>query len=302
MSIEGNLIEEAFAELAKIKQAPMSENYPLEEGLWRIEEPLAQPDSTLHFRLTHFRNTEDTALTHASFQQPSLTTLWTADIRDRAFKLGAQKIQKISQRLWMSLLIAMGLMAILIVGEFTWAVQNWRVNRMNRTIEAREDQVLAIEADQVLIEKLERFAKFELSPFNMLDVLSSSKPRSMYFTQITAQELTKIEVRGIAGSVDEVNAYTDTIRHQPTIQSAELADIQSRQGKVTFTLNVDFNEAAWSKAPEEPEAEETPGPTPETEAPQEQPATSAENAAAPSEEVPPATENTTPTPAPGNEL
>jgi hypothetical protein len=88
-------------------------------------------------------------------------------------------------------------------------------------------------------------------------VLNSVRPGALYFSQLHAHDIDLCSIRGFAESVDAVYEYTAALNGNSEIESAEVEDIQNRQGKVSFVLEVKFTPtpSRWFGTPTSSEKE-----------------------------------------------
>lgn len=198
-----------------------------DENLLSIE-ATPQEDGSLKLRL----NDKELSVSYKELQ--------TADLRENDFLEKKKQERKLDGFVWKSLKISaytFAVWALLLAGQL--AASGWLGFREDRLVE-RARKVAEIENNDTLLQRLRQFSADELKPFDMLEVINSKRPPSIYFTQMTASDATQMTLEGMAGSVNEFNEFTERLMESERFASVETPSIASSSGKVKFTMRVVF--------------------------------------------------------------
>lgn len=185
--------------------------------------------------------------------------LWAADVREEGFKATEGRKRLLDRRLAYVLGIFSVFMVLLFMGELGRLTGLGLLHFRESRLEAERPAVEVALAHQRLLDHIHHIYEYCLAPFTMLDVLNTVRPKGLYFTQFFAEDATHADVKGFGASVDQVNEYAATLLEVPDLVSADLSDVQTRQGKVQFFLKLVFKPLA-DKSPIEPALGDVPLP------------------------------------------
>lgn len=166
---------------------------------------------------------------------------WQADLRDAPFASRERKVRRQTARLWQAVRWGGSAAAVLLLAQFlVFATGLWNTMRRDR-IARQTPWVTAIANDKSILDRIEQFARQELKPFAMLEVLNQERPNGIHFTRGVAGAWNNLRVDGEGNSVAEVNAYLDRLKALPTVHSLAIDRITSRGNKAPFAISVQFN-------------------------------------------------------------
>ncbi len=185
--------------------------------------------------------------------------LWAADVREEGFKAAEGRKRLLDRRLAYVLGIFSVFMVLLFMGELGRLTGLGLLHLRESALEAERPAVEVALEHQRLLDHIHHIYEYCLAPFTMLDVLNEVRPKGLYFTQFFAEDATHAEVKGFGASVDQVNEYAAILLDVPSLVSADLSDVQTRQGKVQFFLKLVFKPLA-DNSPIEPALGDVPLP------------------------------------------
>lgn len=217
-------------------------NPAYEAGILLGTEPTVNKNGDSEFHHKHYRDLNPEAaqiLEHTTLERSKVR--WNADIRDTAFKNSENKKRLTNRRLQLGLYAAGVIFLCIIAAHIFRFGAKYYNYRLSTTATSQSSHVRKIEDDAALLTRLNQLAEKQFMPFAMLGVLNTTRPSGIYFENIKADPVTGFEVHGISSSVSQVNEYVSSLEHSEVIEDIKLADIQTRRGKVNFTLIANFD-------------------------------------------------------------
>ncbi len=174
----------------------------------------------------------------------SVKRLWQTDVRELSFTEKEKKNRIKTRRIWYATLGAGIAALLLLVAQISLVILNNKNSKMDflLTNEGRLNEILLIENKLSLQQKIEQFAQNEMRPFNMLGLINTQRPKSVYFEKALADTYNRIKIQGKGKSVLEVNQFRDKLNNLENISKVELIEINSREGKAHFIIVVTFND------------------------------------------------------------
>ena len=100
------------------------------------------------------------------------------------------------------------------------------------------------ETAQALANRIAELNEKRLMPFEMMALINPPRPDSVVFQRVVTRGLLKLEVEAQAQNAEDVGRYTTALKTQSGIASAEARDIRTRDGAMSFILDVEFKPEA----------------------------------------------------------
>lgn len=215
------------------------QGYSPEAQIYRLNETETSVRGAVHFSLELLsENGSSENLTPAIYEDAA--RLWLADVRDELFKTQEAKkrhIEAILSYVWKG---GLGFATFLLVIELVLSIAaGWNHLRENK-IQSQEPAVQMALQNQSLLESLRQLYSSELKPFEMMDLLNQVRPKELYFNQFSSEDYLHADVKGTGSSVDQVNEYAALVQEIPEVEAVLVSDVQTRQGKVQFNLQITF--------------------------------------------------------------
>ena len=192
---------------------------------------------------------------HWSPLEPDEATLWQADIRPSDFKT----VERNARRTTGLVTRVMGYAAIfailLVLLEGLLFVGQLWLNTRTAKIEAQTTSVRRVEDKHSLLNKLEQVAQNELRPIAILESANQIRidlgKTGIEYDEVVIEEGNRLTIEGKANTINELNAYIDSLGVSGDFQLVGSPKQVTRSGKTTFTLTLDYthSEPAESVAP-----------------------------------------------------
>jgi hypothetical protein len=176
--------------------------------------------------------------------KPDEKTLWRADIRPKDYKVAERNVRRTTT--WVTKLLGYAtrftvllvlLEGLFLIGEF------WQSSRQ-ATIEEQSEEVRRIEDKQSLMNKLEQVAKNELRPIGILEAANKIRIQlgntGIEYDEVVIDGINRITIEGKANTINELNAYTDSLGRSGAFQLIGDPKSITRSGKTTFTVTLDY--------------------------------------------------------------
>ncbi|HKK19081.1 MAG TPA: PilN domain-containing protein [Opitutales bacterium] len=171
---------------------------------------------------------------------PDEDDLWRADIRDAAFKKNERNTRKLTTWITRATAYAALFAVLLVVLEGVLFAGDLWLETQQAKIAAQASEVRRIEDKQSLMNKLDQVAQNELRPIAILEALNEPRPEGIYFTSTVTEGQNRITIDGIANTINELNAYTESLRSSGNFELLEAPRTLTRGGKTTFTATLDY--------------------------------------------------------------
>ena len=191
-----------------------------------VESEIGQ-DGAIHFRMEG-----------KTISTVSGALLWSADLREIAFGLAKKRERQRDVILWKILLAAAGLAAALLAVEVLRGAGNIWIHFREKQIQRQAPVVAQIMSRSNRVNRLEQRATGRLRPFDTLDLLNRDRPATLYFTAVEADEFNRYVIEGIAGTVNELNAYAAALAESGYFESVVPQINKTQSGQTTFTLQL----------------------------------------------------------------
>lgn len=223
---------------------------PRTEETARLELRLIQPEVDEKARPTfHFETIGDAPIEgHWSPLSPDEASLWRADIRSAGFK-AAERSARRTTALVTRLLRYAALFALILVflEGLLWAGQFWLSTQTDK-IASQTTAVRRVEDKQSLTNKLEQVAQNELRPIAILEAANQIRldlgKTGIEYDETVIEGTNRITIEGKANTINELNAYTDSLRDSGTFALVGSPRQITRSGKTTFTVTLDYQHPA----------------------------------------------------------
>lgn len=165
------------------------------------------------------------------------------DVRDKAFLHATRKARRQNRMLWAAVL---GIFAAFMgLGIFEGALFASR-----QILESREQRILALEPEvkrimeeEQLANRLEELRGERLLPFEMIDYLNQTRPRSIYFTRVATEGLRSFELDALTPRSQDVDRYQQILEQASELQGVEIRGLRTRpDGRTSFSIVGTFKE------------------------------------------------------------
>ncbi|MGB1127818.1 MAG: PilN domain-containing protein [Opitutales bacterium] len=178
---------------------------------------------------------------------PTESSLWRADVREPTYKSTESNKRRMTKWATLATGYAALFAVLLVVLEVLLSGGNLWIGTQSATIALQAPEVRRIEDKQSLMNKLDQVAQNELRPIAILEALNRSRPKGIYFTGTVTEGQNRITIDGIANTINELNAYTETLRNSGTFELLSDPKTLTRGGKTTFTVTLDYKHTSIVK-------------------------------------------------------
>lgn len=168
----------------------------------------------------------------------------TADVRDPDFLVSRRRAAVRDQWLWRGLLGAVAVLVLAVTLDVGAGVLGAVTRSREAKIAAQADSVHQTETAQALANRIAELSEKRLMPFEMMALINPARPDSVVFQRVVTRGLLKLEIEAQAQNAEDVGKYTTALKTQAGLASAEARDIRTREGAVTFILDVEFKPEA----------------------------------------------------------
>lgn len=215
------------------------EGYVVEAGYWNLEKAEILADRSVRFESSYHAEGASKP-DHIFILNEKKGATWNADIRPKELTKVKHKEQRINRILWIATLACLLAFGILVVGEVLAFTGKAYLNTKKALVAKQAPRVKIIEGQESLAQKIEQISQNYYTPFRMLELLNTSRPKKVYFTSVTLGNQNNLVIDGVAASVDDLNKYTEDLNASGLVEKHEVGQIVSRQGRVTFKMDVKF--------------------------------------------------------------
>jgi len=187
---------------------------------------------------------EAPAIGHWSPLEPDEATLWQADIRPATYKTVERSTRRttalITRVMGYAALLAILLILLegLILGGQLW------LSTREAKIDAQTTSVRRIEDKQSLMNKLEQVAQNELRPIAILraanNIRTALGETGITYNEVVVEDGNRLTVEGTANTINELNAYTESLRKSGNFKLVGDPKYITRSGETTFTVTLDY--------------------------------------------------------------
>lgn len=217
-----------------------TDSYTPQPAYWELEKIQLLPNKSVQFESKYCLEEEYSTPYTLTLPEKDKTT-WNADIRPRLLINEKYKQNKTVRFLWNASIAALTLCGIFILLEILGLLGQVYLTSQKSLFKSQEPKVKIIEDQESLVQKIEDLSHHNYPPLKTLELLNNYRPKKIYFTLAQLGNKNNAKIEGIAESVDDLNKYTDTLNTSGLIQKLEVSEILSRQGKVSFKMDVTFN-------------------------------------------------------------
>lgn len=227
------------------------DGYLVERGYWKLEKAAILGNRSVRFESSYYsEGDEQPKANHLFILNEKKAATWNADIRPKALTHAKYKEQKINRIVWIATLSALLAFGVLVIGEIMGLGGTVYLNAKKAQVVRQAAKVKLIEGQESLAQKIEQISQNFYTPFQMLEILNNSRPKNVYFTSVNLSNQNNLVIEGVAASVDDLNKYTEDLHATGLIENYEVGQIASRQGRVTFKMDVKFNVAKVQESEE----------------------------------------------------
>lgn len=168
----------------------------------------------------------------------------TADIRDPEFLVARRRAAVRDLWVWRGLLGAVAVLVLAATIHAGSGVLGALTRRREAKIVEQSEAVRQTETAQKLAERIAELNEKRLMPFEMMALINPARPESVVFQRVITRGLLKLEVEAQAQNAEDVGKYTTALKTQPGVATAEARDIRTRDGAMSFILDVEFKSEA----------------------------------------------------------
>jgi hypothetical protein len=168
----------------------------------------------------------------------------TSDVRDTGFLEDRRRSAVRDQWIWRGLLAAVALVVLSATIDIGAGVLGALTKRREAKIVAQREAVHQTETEQTLSSRIAELSEKRLMPFEMMALINPARPESIVFQRAITRGLLKLEVEAQARNPEDVGAYANALKALPGVASAEARDQRSREGALSFVLDVEFKPEA----------------------------------------------------------
>lgn len=232
----GDSVEKGRNDLLKLIK---TEGYTVQSGYWELEKTELLPNKSVRFESVYHSNEESKANHILTLSEKDGST-WNADIRPRLLTKEKHKQEKVARILWFGMISAFVVFGILAICEILGFAGSSYLKSKQAHAKAQEAHVKLIEGQESLVQKIEHLGHNYYIPLKALELLNNYRPKNVYFTSVVLGNKNDVVIEGVAQSVDDLNKYTDDLNDTGLIEKFEVGQIVSRQGRITFKMDVTF--------------------------------------------------------------
>ncbi len=166
--------------------------------------------------------------------------LWHADLRSPVFKKAERSRRRLGSIVAKATALSVYAAMLLIVLELGIFLSNSWLDSKQAKVAGQAQEVRRIEDKQSLMDKLDQVAQNELRPIAILEALNETRPSGIYFTGTVTEGRNRITVDGIATTINELNAYTESLSDSGKFKLVGSPKQITRSGRTTFTVTLDY--------------------------------------------------------------
>lgn len=211
-----------------------------EPGYWTNIEVFATKNSEVKFVNQHIQDESTIGETEIVRLTVRDDILWNGDIREKEFLKEKRRSSTIGRVLWKTLVVVAGLLVLCTVSEAVLLAGYTYLSTQKSTIDKRAANVAEIESQDTLVNKIEQLSHDYYTPFKMLELLNTYRPKKLFFNSITLGSTNELSLEGSAANVDEVNSYSEKLKQSGLVEKMEVSEIVSQKGKINFKMALTF--------------------------------------------------------------
>jgi hypothetical protein len=165
------------------------------------------------------------------------------DVRDKGFLQATRKALRQNRLLWAGVLAIFAAFIALGVFEAALFASRQIMESRERRILALEPEVRRIMEEEQLANRLEELSGERLLPFEMIDYLNQTRPRSIYFTRVSTDGLRSFELEALTPRSQDVDRYQQILEQASELQGVEIRGLRTRpDGRTSFSIVGTFKE------------------------------------------------------------
>ena len=168
--------------------------------------------------------------------------LWLADIRDKEVLThlkSQQKWTRISNvGVKLGAIVFTGLLSLQLVLGLGFSLFHGKERKHKRL----QPIAKKVENKDALIGQMQIIMAQELRPFELLGLLNELRPKTIYFSSATIDNIHNIIVEAVAENAKDVDAYVRALRESGRFLEVNIDNINASYQGTKFKLSCDFNE------------------------------------------------------------
>lgn len=168
--------------------------------------------------------------------------LWLADIRDKdvlAHLKSQQKWTRISNiGVKLGAIMFTGLLSLQLILGLGFSLFHGKQRKYKRL----QPIAKKVENKDALIGQMQIIMAQELRPFELLGLLNDLRPKTIYFSSATIDNIHNIVVEAVAENAMEVDTYARALRESGRFLEVNIDNINASYQGTKFKLSCDFNE------------------------------------------------------------
>ncbi len=170
------------------------------------------------------------------------------DIRPVEILTSLRKAKQRDLILWRSSIGVAALLLLLGLGEGLLGLGSLLQKKHLQQVTAQRSKVEVIMNNDLLTRRIEELSTKRLLPFEMLDVISSKKPTSIWFTKVTTTDLYDITVEATTQDSASLASFETALNALNLFNSVQLKVTDSRGATTKFRLQASFKPGAVKAA------------------------------------------------------
>ncbi|MGZ0655277.1 hypothetical protein ACWPKS_06690 [Coraliomargarita sp. W4R72] len=209
------------------------------DGFIAIESAVSKGKKGIQFKLVQApeANGRWTQWKQTTIAQP--TRLIAADLRTKETLSGRLQRNQSGKRIMM--LAVFVALAVITLGAFEYLQikQKAEAHRLTELAEEQEPLVNRLKEVETMTKSLKNLFQKEFQPFHWLMVANEARPENLSISSYAFDEAGILSANGEATEVKALNLYVDALKINPKFKSATIANLNTDNSGVTFSLQLE---------------------------------------------------------------
>ena len=168
--------------------------------------------------------------------------LWLADIRDKEVLTHLKSQQKWTRISNIGVKLGAIIFACVLSTQLILCVGFSLFHKKERTYKRLQPIAKKVEDKDLLINQMQAIMTQELRPFELLGLLNELRPKTIYFSSATIDNIHNIVVEAVAENAIDVDTYMRSLRDSGRFLSVNVDNINASYQGTKFKLSCDYNE------------------------------------------------------------